>query len=147
MSNLTVNDPLTSRMNRLLQNFWHPAGAELFRNELLRPEGALDMKLDISQDEGNYIIRADIPGVNKEDIHVDVDGSLVSISAEVKKETEERKGEAVLYTERYQGKVFRSFRLDSDVDQGKAQAQYKNGVLELKLPKLAKVSNRRIAVS
>ncbi|GAB3254066.1 Hsp20/alpha crystallin family protein [Chitinimonas naiadis] len=147
MSHLTVTDPITNRMNRLLQNFWHPASNELFRNDFLRNEGALDMKLDVSQDESNYIIRADIPGVKKEDIHIDVDGKLVSISAEVNKQNEEKKGEAVVYTERYQGKVFRSFRLDTDVDQSKALAQYKDGVLELRLPKVTQVSTKRITVS
>ncbi|MDP1788305.1 Hsp20/alpha crystallin family protein, partial [Nitrosomonas sp.] len=82
-----------------------------------------------------YTIRAEIPGVNKEDIKVQVDGNRVSINAETKKEKEEKEGERVICRECYQGSSYRSFTLDSDVDEANSSAKYENGVLELILPK------------
>jgi HSP20 family protein len=91
--------------------------------------------MDVKEDDNAYLVHAEIPGVKKEDIKVDVDGNMVSISAEVKQEKEEKKGERVIRSERYHGSVARSFRLAHDVDDSKAQAKYTDGVLELTLPK------------
>ena len=75
--------------------------------------------------------KAEIPGVKKEDIHVAIDGNQVSIEAEVKRETEEKKGEKVVRSERYFGKQYRSFTLATDIDAAAAAAKYADGVLEL----------------
>jgi HSP20 family protein len=91
-------------------------------------------------------VLAEIPGVKKEDIQVSVDGNQVAISAEVKRQKEEKQGEKTLRSERYYGKVYRSFALGQDVDQEKAQAKYENGVLELRLPKKAAASTRTLTV-
>ncbi|OYY82000.1 MAG: heat-shock protein Hsp20, partial [Hydrogenophilales bacterium 16-62-9] len=74
------------------------------------------------------------------------DGNQVSISAETKTEKEEKKGEKVLRSERYCGKVMRSFTLTHDVDEAKAQAKYSDGVLELSLPKKAVSSAKTLAI-
>ena len=78
---------------------------------------------------------AEIPGVKKEDIKVSIDGNQVALSAEVKREKEEKEGEKVLRSERYHGRVARTLLLDDSVDQANASARYENGVLELTLPK------------
>ena len=104
------------------------------------------MKLDVKQDDKAYTISADMPGVKKEDIHVDVDGNLVSITGEVRKEKEEKKDERVVRSERYYGKLARSFTLEHEVDEAAVDAHYSDGVLKLTLPKKAKVSAKRIAV-
>ena len=91
--------------------------------------------MDVSENDNNYVVRADIPGVKKEDIKVSIAGNQVSIHAEVKKDKEEKKGERVLKSERYYGEVYRSFTLSQDVDDKDATARYKDGVLELTLPK------------
>ena len=85
------------------------------------------------------VVRADIPGVKKEDIKVDVNGNVVSISAEVKeeKEQEQKEGARVIRSERYYGSLSRSFSLGQDVDDKAANAKYTDGVLELTLPKKA----------
>lgn len=93
------------------------------------------IKMDVSEDDHAFRVKAEIPGVRKEDIKVAIDGNQVSISAEVKKEKEERKGETVIRTERYYGNQFRGFTLQQDIDSGRAEARYENGVLELTLPK------------
>lgn len=107
---------------------------------------AVQIKMDVKEDDKAYVVHAEMPGVNKEDIHVNVEGNTVSIAAEVKKETEQKEGEKVIHSERYYGKVFRSFTLGQDVDEANAKAKFDNGVLELTLPKKASGAARRLSV-
>lgn len=93
------------------------------------------IKIDVTESNGAYVVRADIPGVKKEDITVDIEGNVVSISAEVRKEKEEKQGTRVIRSERYVGSMSRSFSLAHDVDDKAAQAKYSDGVLELALPR------------
>jgi HSP20 family protein len=109
-------------------------------------DGAPSIKLDVSEQDGSYAIKAEIPGVRKDDIDVRVDGNVVTISAELKAEKEEKKGSRVLRRERQEGYASRSFTLACAVDEAKAQAKYENGVLALTLPKKAKSSTQRLAI-
>ena len=124
---------------------------DLFRGFFMRPvrfEGQQDIqiRLDVSEDDKAYSVHAEIPGVKKEDIHVNIDGSQVSISAEVKNEKEVKEGEKLLRSERYFGKVSRAFVLDQEVDEETAQAKYTDGVLELRLPKRSGAKAKSIAI-
>lgn len=124
---------------------------DLFKGFFVRPvafegEQQMQIKLDVKENDNAYTVHADIPGVKKEDIHVTIEGNLVSISAEKKVEKEEKEGEKVLRSERYVGKVARSFTLASDVDESKAQAKYTDGVLELTLPKKAGSTSKKLAI-
>jgi len=114
----------------------------LFRNLPETPQ----IRMDVKEDADAYRVKAEIPGARKEDIHVEIDGSSVSISAEMRRETEERKGEDTLCAERYFGKAARSFTLRQDVDEAKAEARYENGVLDLVLPKRAGSASTHVAV-
>ncbi|OFZ98125.1 MAG: heat-shock protein Hsp20 [Betaproteobacteria bacterium RIFCSPLOWO2_02_67_12] len=109
-------------------------------------EPALKMKVDVKETDKAYTVHADIPGVVKDDIQVDVNGDQVSIRAEVKREKEKKDGEKLLHSERYYGMVSRSFTLPTDVDAQGAIANYKDGVLELTLPKKAGAQTRRLAI-
>jgi HSP20 family protein len=100
-----------------------------------------DIRIDVAEDEKNFIVKADVPGVSKDDIHVAIDGNQVSITAETKIEKEE-KGKNTLRRERYYGKQYRSFVLSAEIDDSKAQANYKDGVLHLTLPKKAGTAAR-----
>lgn len=125
---------------------------ELTRGFFVRPlafprQQDLQIKLDVKEDEKAYKIKADIPGVKKEDIHVDVEGNHVSLSAESKSDREEKEGEKSLYTERSYGMVSRAFDLPSDFDAAACKAEYKDGVLTLTLPKKNGGATRRISVS
>jgi len=104
------------------------------------------MKMDVSEDEKAFRVKAEIPGVHKEDIKVAIDGNHVSISAEVKKETEEKKGEKVIRSERYYGNQYRSFTLQQDVDASRAEARYDKGVLELTLPKREPSTAKQVTI-
>lgn len=76
-----------------------------------------------------------------------IDGNEVTISGEVKKEKKEKKGEEVIRSERYYGKVSRTFSLPHEVDEAKASAKYADGVLQLMLPTKAKSSSRKLSVN
>lgn len=108
--------------------------------------GEPEMKLDLSEDVKAFYVKAEVPGVKKENIHVAIDGNQVSISAEVKKEQEERKGEIVLRSERYYGRWNRSFTLTQAIDETKADAKYTDGVLMLTLPKKGGVAVKEVAI-
>ena len=102
--------------------------------------------MDVREIGDGYQVHAELPGVKKEDIHVTIEGNLVSISAEVKQEKEVKEGERVLRSERYFGKVSRSFQLGQEIDDGKAVAKFNEGVLELTLPKRAAMATKRLAI-
>lgn len=137
MSNLSRYDPLD----------------DFFRGFLVRPveygsgTETPSIKVDVKEQDKQFVIHAELPGVKKEDIHVHVDGSVVSISAERRQEKEIKEGERVLRTERSFGKVSRSFQLGSELDEGTANAKFTDGLLELTLPKKAAAQARRIAIS
>ena len=105
------------------------------------------IKIDVKEDEKSFTVKADIPGVKKEDIQIDVDEGRVSLRAEVKQEKEEKKGEKVVYSERNYGMVSRSFTLPADVDAKGATAQYKEGVLSVTLPKKPGGAAKRIPIA
>lgn len=123
---------------------------DLFRSFGMRPlsiEGeAPAIKVDITEDDKSYKVRAEIPGVKKEDVKVQVEGNRVTISCETKQEKEEKEGERIIAREIYQGSSYRSFNMASEVDETKAEAKYENGMLELMLPKKEGTSARRIEV-
>jgi HSP20 family protein len=136
MANITRFDPLSDLVSftpfRNLDDFFRvPRMRSLARDLPAEPE----IKMDVSEDDKAYHVKAEVPGVKKEDIHVAVEGNQVSITSEVRKEKEEKKGDTVLRSERYYGMQSRSFTLMHDVDQGKAEAKYQDGILELTLPK------------
>jgi len=108
--------------------------------------GASQFRVDVTEDSGAYTVRADIPGVKKDDIQITIDGDQVAVSAEVKREKDVKDGERVLRSERYYGKVSRAFSLGQEVDEAAASAKYADGVLELTLPKKAAAKAKRIAI-
>lgn len=132
---------------------------DLFRGFFVRPvelgnTGALagtpetpSIRMDVKENAEAFLVHAELPGVKKEDIHVTIDGNLVSLSAEVKQEKEVKDGERVLRSERYYGKVSRSFQLAQDIDDTKAVAKFNDGVLELTLPKRAASASKRLAIN
>lgn len=106
------------------------------------------IKIDVKEAGNGYTVQAELPGVPKEDIHVDVQGALVTLRAEVKQQDSQTKDERTLRSERYYGSVSRSFELPTEVDAAECSAKFANGVLTLLLPKKAKAPNSsRIQVS
>lgn len=127
----------------LFDDFFRNTGMPAFwRDTAVTPE----MRVDITEDDKAYLIKAEVPGVDKDDIEVSVQGNQVSISAEVRHETE-KKNDKELVSERSWGKAYRAFTLPGDVDGTRTEARCEKGVLTLVLPKKADGSARRIAVS
>ncbi|MDD2608964.1 MAG: Hsp20/alpha crystallin family protein [Giesbergeria sp.] len=104
------------------------------------------MKVDVKETDGGYTVQAEVPGVPKEDIHVSVEGNVVSLRAEVRQLDQQVEGEKVLRSERYFGQVARSFQLPADIDTARAKAKYDNGVLTLTLPKKQGGNAQRLAI-
>ena len=104
------------------------------------------IKVDVTESDRAYTVQAEVPGVNKEDIHVSVDGSVVTLSAEIKQEDVQTKDDKTLRSERYFGSVSRSFQLAQDIDQSESRARYENGVLTLTLPKKKSGKGQRLAI-
>jgi HSP20 family protein len=149
MSNITRYNPFNelARLDPFLDI------DDVFNKLMVRPlfreglEFEPQIKMDVKEVDGQYLIKAEIPGVKKDDIHVTVEGNRVSISAEVKKEKEEKEGERVIRSERSYGMASRSFSLADEVDQSKVQAKYTDGVLELTLPKKPGSSRKEISIA
>ncbi|MEK7346279.1 MAG: Hsp20 family protein [Pseudomonadota bacterium] len=144
MSNLTRFNPFNELRD--------PFGDDFFKGFAMRPmlrmmEGEPQMRLDVTEDDKNFFVKAEIPGVAKEDIKVCLAGNQVSLSAEVKKEKEEKEGARVIRSERYYGSVARSFTLDDSVDSSAALAKYENGVLQLTLPKKPNGQSQLLKIS
>jgi len=140
MTNLVTYDPfLDTGFDELFRGFFKP----------VRMEGArtpITIKMDVTESDGGYLIHAEVPGVKKEDINVEIEGNEVTITAEVKREWEKKEGDKMLRSERYYGNVFRSFTLPHELDETKSEAKYKDGVLELKLVRKAGVAGRKLPV-
>lgn len=138
MAQITRYDPFeTDALDNLFRGFFRPVKMDRDMPQI---------RMDVKEDEKAYAVHVDIPGVNKADIHVSIDGNTVSISAEVKKSAEQKEGEKVLRRERHVGRVSRSFALEHEVDEASASARYQNGVLELVLPKKTAAVAKRLAV-
>lgn len=136
---------------RLLDPFSMDPLEDTFRS-LMRPwrfeqmDAPPRIRLDVAEQNGTYAVRAEIPGARKDDIDVRIEGNLVTISAEMKKEWDDRKEGRLLRSERQYGYATRSFTLGSAVDESKADAKYENGVLQLTLPKKSATSTKRLSI-
>lgn len=104
-------------------------------------------RLEVSERNGAYEVRAELPGVQKQDIGIEIDGAWVAISAKAMSQREQREGERVLYSERGAESYARSFELPQAVDASAAKASFENGVLVLNLPKKDAPRATRLAVS
>ena len=141
MANISRFDPFNELVDDLFKGFLvRPMYTEA-RGELVR------MKVDVAEKDGAYVVSAELPGVSKEDIQVTVDGAQVTLSAEVKREKEVLEDQRLLHAERVFGKATRSFTLPQEVDEAKAEAKFRDGVLELTLPKKAAAARKQIAIN
>ena len=140
MANITRYSPFDDAFDDLFRGFFvRPVSYDA-------PAGAAQFRVDVSENEKAYTLRAEVPGVKKEDINVTIDGDTVAISAEVKHEKDVKNGDRVLRSERYYGKLYRAFTLGQAVEEAGTSAKYADGVLELTLPKKAAAQAKRIAI-
>lgn len=101
--------------------------------------------LDVVEEDDNIIVRATLPGVSPDDIDVTLENEVLTINAETKTATEERK-ENYLVRERRAGKFHRTLRLPDTVDSEKVDTKYENGILEITFPKAEAKKARRLSI-
>ena len=121
---------------------------ERFFGPVVQPEAgaARSPALDVAESERLYTVKLEVPGVDKEDIKVAIEGRQVTVQAETRREDERKEGDRVVYRERSQSSYARSFTLPLEVDQAEAGARLENGVLTLTLPKRGARSAAQIKV-
>jgi len=141
MVNITRFNPLEDAFENLFRGMpvWLP-------NRETRAVAPTQFRMDVTENDKEYRVLAELPGVRKEEISITINGNEVAISAEVKHETDVTNGETVLRAERYYGNIERAFALGHEVDEATAQAKYNDGVLELTLPKKTVAAAKRLAV-
>ena len=143
MRSMTRFDPVTDMFDDLLKGFFvRPVTAA----NMEASEPVRRARIDVLEQNGEFKVLAELPGVKKEDINVQVNGDQVSISAEARVEREAKEGERVLHSERYYGKVARTFTLGAELDESRVTARFENGVLELNLPRKASVAAKQITI-
>jgi HSP20 family protein len=141
MANITRFEPLNDLVDDLFKGFFvRPMVYEDARGALPR------VKVDVTESNGGYVVRAELAGVKKEDIRVSIDGAQVTLAAEVKREKDVKDGERLIHTERAYGKVERSFSLPLEIDDAAVEAKFADGVLELKLPKKAAAARKTVTI-
>lgn len=140
MTQLRITDPgFGDTIESAFRRFLSPLSGEI-------DTSPLRMRLDIAETPEAYEVKADLPGVAKEDIHVRIHGNVVQIDAEVKREKTHKSSDRVLRSERYEGSVSRSFSLAQDIDEAKVDARYDKGVLALHLPKLKQDDAHKVTI-
>ena len=146
MANINRYDPLTNVFDDFLKGFLvRPVSSAAFdqADALSQVRRA---RIDVTEQNGEYKVLAELPGVKKEDIKVEIDADQVSISAQSRAEREVKEGERVVHSERYYGTLARAFRLGQEVDRDRVVAKYENGILELTLPKKEVSAAKQITV-
>ncbi|GAB7524602.1 Hsp20/alpha crystallin family protein [Paraburkholderia sp. 2C] len=143
MSNVTRYDPFSmDPIPDLFHGLFRPMRSILSQEDT----DVASMKIDVTESESAYAVKAELPGIDKKDIDVQIDGNRVSISAKVERNQEQKEGERVIRRERYSGSFSRAFSLASEIDDQAATAEYKDGVLSLSLPKKAPGDRKRLSI-
>jgi HSP20 family protein len=147
-----MNDIIRSGERRT----WDPFGdIDTLLSTLMRPVysgqerggSALVPAVDITETDQAYLVRAELPGVKKDDLQITINDGVLTINAETRQESEAKENGRLIRQERRYGKFVRSMRLGNDVDENNVSADYRDGVLSLTLPKAEEVKPRRIDVN
>src|SRR5205085_3066429 len=138
MNQMTTFDPFADAgFDEIFRGFFQPVRSTGSQGR------AMAIKMDVKETGDGYVVHAEVPGVTKEDIHVTIEGNQVTITAETRRETEQKEGERVLRSERFFGSLYRSFTLPVELDETASAAKYENGVLELQLARKAQAAGRK----
>lgn len=132
---------LDSNFDNMIEGFFNPV-----RLVTESENRGLVPTVDVSETDNEFIVRAEIPGVRKEDVSVTVENGVLTIIAESKSEPEKKEGEHLIRRERRLGKYVRSLQLGVDIDESGVKASHKDGLLQVTLPKAEEVKPKRISV-
>lgn len=131
----------TDRFGSLFENFFQPS--DWYEENVCED---LIPAMDVKERDNEYVIHAELPGVKKEDIDVTIENGVLTISGESRSESEEKEGERIVRSERRYGKYVRTMRVGSQIDEPNIKAKYKDGILELTLPKAEEIKPKKISV-
>lgn len=135
-----IEQPLTSfqrEMNRLVDSF--------FGGEFPWGDGQWSPSMDVAETESDIIVKAEVPGLDKDDISLSLQGDILTIRGEKKDERKEEKGSYRLLERRY-GSFQRTVTLPTGVDPEKIEAKFRNGVLTIKMSKTEETRARKIEI-
>lgn len=148
-------DRMLDQFDQMMAEFWRRPFSGFFPSfpSLLRPSRTLLGEsltlrvpvVDLYEGEEEVVLKAEVPGLSKEDLKIDLTDSMVTLSGEKKKE-EDVKEKDYTYSERSYGSFSRSLQLPCAVKADKAKATFKNGILEVKLPKTEEAKKRHVTV-
>jgi HSP20 family protein len=141
MLNMTRFNPLEDSFDNLFRGLpvWLP-------NPERRASQPAQFRMDVSENDKEYQVLAELPGLKKEEISITINVNEVAICAEVKQEKVLKNGDTVLRAERFYGTIQRAFSLGQEVDEANAKARYTDGVLELTLPKKTVAAAKKLVV-
>ena len=138
---LNLFDSLKREMDSVFDDFYgNLKESTLFKNDFTP-------KVNVEEDEKNILVKAEIPGAKKEDIDVELKDGVLTIKGEKREENEKKDGKKTYMKEIVQGSFQRSFSLPENIDAEKINAEFKNGVLKLTIPKTKELANKhKIAI-
>ena len=140
MTNLVTYDPFAETgLDELFRGFFAPVRFEGARAPTM-------IKMDVMETDVGYKVHAEMPGVKKEDVNVEIEGNRVTITGETRREKESKEGGKVLRSERYYGNVYRTFTVPAELNEALSEAKFADGILELKLVTKAPVAGKKLAV-
>lgn len=128
---------LLNDFDRIVESFLRPTSASTVN---------FQPSCDIHEGKDHYMVTFDMPGVKKEDINIEVEGTNLVISGERRRELRSKEGDAPIYHERSYGKFQRTFVIPTSINTEKIEAHYENGVLSVALPKLESAKPKAIPI-
>ena len=135
------NLSLSRNINRIFDDFFYPT----LRDDSEKSIWKWNPAVDIFQDENNIVVKAELPGINKDDLHVDVKDGVLTIKGERSSDNEVKENN-YYNRERTFGRFERSFSLPTDVNSEKIKADYKDGVLKIEIPKPESKKPKKITI-
>jgi HSP20 family protein len=137
-----LSDPFRP-IDQLFDEMWRNWPSRFFDGDTTRP--FLRPAMDVVENENNITVRVDLPGLNKDDVHVEMEDNVLTIRGDIG-DTIEKEGERYHYRERYSGSFQRSLRLPNGIDADRIDANFDNGVLNIVLPKLPQAQPKKIDI-
>lgn len=128
----------------LLRGWTHPSGWWPFENVM---EGGALPRVDLADREDEVVIRAEMPGVTKDDLDISLGDNTITLRGTIKEQHEEKEDESYYYKETGHGEFVRTLSLPAAVDGSKAKATFKDGVLNIVLPKMETAKRQKIKVN
>lgn len=137
-------------MGRLFRNFFggraHPLFDERWWPSMSSESQELSPDIDLYEDQNEIVVKAELPGMTKDDIQISLNDNILTIRGEKKKE-EEDQGKDYYRSERVYGAFVRSLALPAEINPDKVRATFRNGVLEIRLPKTEQAKKKEIKVN